>query len=76
MPVYIENVEIWSGVTDVFTAKFRATQLVQSLKFKLSHAMMKTWMMFSSETEKILLHICIVKSRSEQVNIFPKYSSR
>ena len=39
----LKKVEIWSGVTDVLithsqTTKYRATQLVYSLKFKLSHA--------------------------------------
>ena len=43
MPVYIEKVEIWSGVTDPLqthtqATEYRATQLVSSLKFKLSHA--------------------------------------
>ena len=43
MPVYIEKAEIWSGVTDPWqthtqTTEYCATQLVLSLKFKLSHA--------------------------------------
>ena len=40
--IYIEKVEIWSGVphrqTDRQTAKNSATQLVLSVGFKLSHA--------------------------------------
>ena len=45
MPVYIEKVEIWSGVTDpsqtnTKTAEYSATQLVLSIKIKLSHAIM------------------------------------
>ena len=43
MPVYIEKVEIWSGVTDPSqtqkqTTKYSATQLVFSLKFKLTQS--------------------------------------
>ena len=45
MPVYIEKAEIWSGVTDPWqtdthtqTTEHRATQIVKSLTFKLSHA--------------------------------------
>ena len=38
----LEKVEIWSGVTDAShhsqTTEYRATQLVSSIKFKLSHA--------------------------------------
>ena len=43
----LEKVEIWSGVTDAWhthsltysqTTEYRATQLVYSIKFKLSHA--------------------------------------
>ena len=41
----LEKVEIWSGVTDAShtdwqTSEYRATQLVSSIKFKLSHAML------------------------------------
>ena len=44
MPEYIEKVEIWSGDTDAWhptyrqTTEYSATQLVSSIKFKLSHA--------------------------------------
>ena len=45
--IYIEKVEVWSGITDVLltcshssSTKYSATQLVQSLKFKLSHAIL------------------------------------
>ena len=43
MPVYIGKVEIWLGVTDAShthsqTTEYSATQLVSSIKFKLSHA--------------------------------------
>ena len=43
MPVYIEKVEIWPGVTDASqthrqTTEYSATQLVLCLKFNLSHA--------------------------------------
>ena len=35
----LEKVEIWSGVTDASqTTEYRATQLVSSIKHKLSHA--------------------------------------
>ena len=35
----LEKVEIWSGVTDASqTTEYSATQLVSSIKFKLSHA--------------------------------------
>ena len=35
----LEKVEIWSGDTDVSqTTEYRATQLVYSIKFKLSQA--------------------------------------
>ena len=42
--VMITKVEVWSGVTDVLltdsqTTKYRATQLFEVIKFKLSHAM-------------------------------------
>ena len=37
----LEKVEIWSGVTDASqTTEYRATQLVSSIKFKLSHAIL------------------------------------
>ena len=44
MPVYIAKVEISSGDTDPSqtdrqTTEYSATQLVESIKFKLSHAM-------------------------------------
>ena len=41
----LEKVEIWLGVTDAWhltpsqTTEYRATQLVENMKFKLSHAM-------------------------------------
>ena len=43
MPVYIEKVEIWSRDTDPGqarrqTTEYSATQLVYSIKFKLSRA--------------------------------------
>ena len=35
----LEKVEIWLGVTDASqTTEYSATQLVSSIKFKLSHA--------------------------------------
>ena len=43
----LENVEIWSGdtyarhLTHSQTTEYRATQLVKSIKFKLSHAILK-----------------------------------
>ena len=43
LPVYIEKMEIWSCVTDpsnthTQTTEYSATQLVSSIKLKLSHA--------------------------------------
>ena len=47
MPLYIEKIEIWSGDTDPWhthsqTIEYRATQLVESIKFNLSHAINKS----------------------------------
>ena len=43
MPVYIEKMEIWSSVTDPDkqTTEYNATQLVHSIKIRLSHAIEK-----------------------------------
>ena len=62
MPVYIEKAEIWLGVTDpcqkhTQTTEYCATQLVLSLKFKLSHA----------------IHIFILSSTSSPLSLRPLY---
>ena len=46
----LEKVDIWSGVTDASqTTEDRATQLVSSIKFKLSHAMYIVSFLFNSK---------------------------
>ena len=63
MPAYIDKkTEIWSGVTDpshtdTQTTEYRATQLVWSLRFKLSHAIWKCDQSWHSRpnAKKILL---------------------
>ena len=52
----LEKVEIWSGVTDAWhtdsqTTEYRATQLVSSIKFKLSHAILILWCIWKLSKE-------------------------
>ena len=59
MPVYIGKVEIWSGDTDAWhtdsqTTEDRATQLLSSIKFKLSHAITRIGVVQSSRSLIIL----------------------
>ena len=58
MPVQLyilEKVDIWSGVTDALhhsqTTEYSATQLVSSIKFKLSHAIRECMLRYPGERE-------------------------